>query len=334
MFLEAAIGFSGVVLPTAAFIAFFPNFLKPVIGRVVGMWPKSHYRRLVNRVMPMVKERLALVEKLGPKWEDSAPNDYITWQISYALRHDDHAERTADRICYRIVVVNFASIYTTNFIATNAVFNIVSSPPSFGTLPSLREEVDRVLKEHGSLSNAALNDMHRVNSAVRETLRHSDFANLSQRRVAMSKVIMDNIEIEAGQSLGVPSRPVHMDSKIYPDPYTFDAFRFSSEVEAKEAQLRNSSQPEADRKDLNLLHNQLDATRTSETYMTFGHGRFACPGRFLATKELKLILVNMLSKYEIQPLESRTENWMFGQMCIPPVKDTIRIRRRKDRSLA
>ena len=282
----------------------------------------------------MVKERLALVEKIGPDWEKSAPNDYITWQISYAIRHDDPAERTADRICYRIVVVNFASIYTTNFIATNAVFNIVASPPAFGTLAGLKEEVDRVLKEHGSLSNTALAEMHRINSAVRETLRHSDFANLSQRRVAVSKTMMDDIEIEAGQSLGVPSRPVHMDSKIYPDPYTFDAFRFSREVEEKEAQVKNSPSQETDEKDLISLHNRLDATRTSDTYMTFGHGRFACPGRFLATKELKLILVNMVSKYEIQPLKSRTENWMFGQMCIPPVKDTIRIRRRKDRPLA
>ena len=91
----------------------------------------------------MVKERLALVEKLGPKWEESAPNDYITWQISYALRHDDHAERTADRICYRIVVVNFASIYTTNFIATNAVFNIVSSPPSYTSLMKLLDSEGR-----------------------------------------------------------------------------------------------------------------------------------------------------------------------------------------------
>ena len=294
------------------------------------MVPRNHYRRLVKLVMPMVKERLALVEKLGPGWEDAAPNDYITWQISYSLRHDDPAERTADRICYRIVVVNFASIYTTNFIATNAVFNIVASPPSSGTIAGLQEEVDRVLKEHGSLTNAALTEMHRIDSAVRETLRHSDFANLSQRRVALSEVTVDGVRIQPGQSLGVPSRPIHMDPKIYSDPHTFDAFRFSKEAEEKAAQMDKSSSSVKDQKDLNLLYSRLDASRTSETYLTFGHGRFACPGRFLATKELKLILVNMLAKYEIEPLKSRTENWMFGQMCIPPVRDTIRIRRRKD----
>lgn len=31
----------------------------------------------------------------------------------------------------------------------------------------------------------------------------------------------------------------------------------------------------------------------------FGYGKHACPGRFFAGNELKLILVKMLEKYEI-----------------------------------
>ena len=37
---------------------------------------------------------------------------------------------------------------------------------------------------------------------------------------------------------------------------------------------------------------------TSPEYMAFGHGKHACPGRFLASNELKIALCHLLMKYE------------------------------------
>jgi cytochrome P450 len=38
---------------------------------------------------------------------------------------------------------------------------------------------------------------------------------------------------------------------------------------------------------------------TNEENMAFGYGRHACPGRFFAANEIKMILVKLLSNYDI-----------------------------------
>ena len=347
-YLDSAIGFSRTVLPVAFTISWFPKALRPVVGRLLKFQTKRYYDRLVTQLMPMVKERLELFSKLDPsEYEALAPNDYITWQINFTMRTNDPSERTAEMICWRILIVNFASIYTTNFICTNAIFNLVSAPPSSGFLEGLREEVNQALEEKdGVWSKAAVDKMHRVDSAVKETLRHSDFANLAMRRIAVKDVTTESgLKVLRGQALAVPSRSIMTDPTNYPDPYNYDAFRFSRPLEKEEQEIKSSQDAESPctdgpdsiaekesraEREINLKYNMVEATRTSETYLSFGHGTHACPGRFLSVKELKLIIGNMVLKYEIEPLNGRKENWMVGQLCVPPMKETIRIRRRKD----
>ena len=54
--------------------------------------------------------------------------------------------------------------------------------------------------------------------------------------------------------------------------------------------------------------------------MTFGHGKFACPGRFFASNESKIILATLLLRYDIK-LEhgenTRPQNMFFADACFP-----------------
>jgi len=67
---------------------------------------------------------------------------------------------------------------------------------------------------------------------------------------------------------------------------------------------------------------------TSADYQPFGHGRHACPGRFFAANELKLLLAYMVLNYDIELLEKRPEGQWVGQVALPPMKATIKVRRR------
>lgn len=49
---------------------------------------------------------------------------------------------------------------------------------------------------------------------------------------------------------------------------------------------------------------------TGPDHLGFGYGSHACPGRFLAANEVKVILCHMLLKYE----------WKFVEICRPDVK--------------
>jgi cytochrome P450 len=67
---------------------------------------------------------------------------------------------------------------------------------------------------------------------------------------------------------------------------------------------------------------------TSADYLSFGHGRHACPGRFFAANELKLLLAYMVLNYDIEPLEKRPDGKWVGTVCLPDMKATIKVRRR------
>jgi hypothetical protein len=53
------------------------------------------------------------------------------------------------------------------------------------------------------------------------------------------------------------------------------------------------------------------------------------PGRFLVSHELKMLLAYVTMHYEIEPLQERPVNSWVGPNILPPMKATIRVRRRK-----
>lgn len=79
----------------------------------------------------------------------------------------------------------------------------------------------------------------------------------------------------------VPIAPVVTDADVTPDPLLFDGLR----------NYRDRKRPD-------------QATRhqfatTSATNLHFGHGKFACPGRFLAGNSIKMLLSNLLLRYDV-----------------------------------
>lgn len=53
------------------------------------------------------------------------------------------------------------------------------------------------------------------------------------------------------------------------------------------------------------------------------------PGRWLVAQILKLLIAYITLHYDIQPLEERPLNTIFGDTNIPSMSATIRVRRRK-----
>lgn len=79
-----------------------------------------------------------------------------------------------------------------------------------------------------------------------------------------------------------------MDPELYPEPESFDAFRFSK--------LREEY-PEMDGRF------QYVASNTSS--MAFGYGRHACPGRQFAAQEIKAIMAHILREYDLRSPTNR-----------------------------
>ena len=68
--------------------------------------------------------------------------------------------------------------------------------------------------------------------------------------------------------------------------------------------------------------------------MNFGYGRFACPGRFFASMQSKLILIDVIRKYDLSLMEEeggrRPANMKFADANVPDPAVKILLRARRD----
>jgi cytochrome P450 len=108
--------------------------------------------------------------------------------------------------------------------------------------------------------------------------------------------------------------PVPMsDSNIFPNADKFDGYRF--------LKMRNAPGAE----------NKHQFVTTSPDCIVFGHGHHACPGRFFASNEIKLLLAHMLMHYDWKLPEGQTkvQHNVNGAGISPNSKQKILYKSRK-----
>lgn len=67
-----------------------------------------------------------------------------------------------------------------------------------------------------------------------------------------------------------------------------------------------------------------------EEHLSFGYGRHACPGRFFAANEIKMILVQFLMRYDLSMPDGRKERYEqigFGSLVGPDETKELVLRR-------
>jgi len=110
--------------------------------------------------------------------------------------------------------------------------------------------------------------------------------------------------IPPGVCIEVPSYAVYQDSANYPDADRFDGFRF--------AKIRKAGSASDN------ARNQF--VTTNEQNLFFGYGKHACPGRFFAANEIKMILARCILEYDIknvEGVEGRLANLENGRGSTP-----------------
>lgn len=151
----------------------------------------------------------------------------------------------------------------------------------------------------------------------------SAHANFSTSVATFTRIIhkpttlSDSFFIPAGTHVASPAHAIGMDPALYPNPTTFDGFRFSN--------LRSQSSGNA------IALGQLQWASANLDSMAFGYGRHACPGRFFASNEIKMILAEILMQYDFK-LEKegvRPVNLEFETQLVPNQEAKILLRMRQ-----
>ena len=136
---------------------------------------------------------------------------------------------------------------------------------------------------------------------------------VSFNRVALTSLTLPSgLEIPAGTHMSVASRNVTFDPEVTPNPDVFDGLRY---YKMRENAIENHKHQFA----------SLDATN-----LNFGAGRYACPGRFLASMVLKLLLAQLLLEFDFQfrPGQSRPPPLVMDEVIAPNPWTKILVRRR------
>lgn len=125
--------------------------------------------------------------------------------------------------------------------------------------------------------------------------------------------------IPPGVIIEVPSQAIYSDPTQYPDSETFDGFRHYK--------LRHGGTA--------TDHARNQFVTTNESNLGFGYGRHACPGRFFAANEIKMILARLILNYDIKMpgaasevgLADRHPNIEIGRSSTPHPAKTLMMRR-------
>ncbi|KAI1577905.1 CypX Cytochrome P450 [Pyrenophora tritici-repentis] len=117
--------------------------------------------------------------------------------------------------------------------------------------------------------------------------------------------------IPPGVILEAPAAAMYLDEHNYPNADVFDGYRAYN--------LRASG------KAADIARNQF--VTTNEANLNFGYGRHACPGRFFATNEIKMVVARLILEYDIKMPEGVTERYPqieIGRMTMPnPTKPLL-----------
>lgn len=309
---------------------FLPKCLHPIVGPLVSIPNRLHFRRGAKITVPLIKQRLHDMERKEAgdpayeKWE--APEDFITWDIKMAKAENNQAELEPENVAKRILPIEFAAIHTTTITCMYAIIDLMSTDPSLGAVDELRKEAAQVFAEEGGRwTKEGLFRLYRLDSAIRESQRFSTFAlTLTERMVVSPEGVTNETEgwhAPQGTVIKLNLFSVHKDPLLHESPDVYDPFRYS--------RARESMIAETDGAVDIIQLKKTGMTTTSDTHLAFSHGRHACPGRFFVGQELKMVFANLLLNYDIKPIAERPKTEWLGSVALPPMKATIEVRRRR-----
>jgi cytochrome P450 len=306
---------------TAAVTGGTPPILRPFIGRLAGIKTRLAQKKVRQHLEPIYRTRLQAFNNTHHDPLYIEPQDHLQMMLRYARRERPNELYDLDVISRRVTAANFGSMHQTSMQVTNMLLNILGSDTEYNTIAILREEVRRIIGEDQKWTKAKICKMHKADSVARETMRCNSFGTRSMlRKVMVHNLVTDTgIRLPKGTVISFLSQPAQMDGETYEEPHKYDPFRFSRMRDvANNSANTNSTTP--------------SFVSTGSSYLPFGHGKHACPGRFLLEFELKMIIAYVLGNYDIKFPEEydgkRPENRWLGEASFPPNGVSLLVKRR------
>ncbi|KAJ2977905.1 hypothetical protein NUW58_g7665 [Xylaria curta] len=293
-----------------AFIAvtklqFFPPWIRPVAQYLVSELKtiRKDLAKAQAMLEPLIKERLSNADTPGFE----KPDDFIQW-FSDVLPEEEKRDYFIQAKMQ--LLLSASSIHTTSNLTTDCIYDLAVHQEMQDIL---REEAIEVFeseeKENAWERKDSIARLKKMDSFIKESQRLSSNVTSFIRKVMKPIDLSDGTHLPSGTSLLTPLAGISLDERYFPDPEVFDGLRFWKLRQQPESPkpsqsattaASSSSPPASPRSSPPLRNSKYQFTSIGDTNQNFGLGKHACPGRFFAAQEIKLILSYLLLHYEIK----------------------------------
>jgi ent-kaurene oxidase len=272
---------------------------------------RSEIAQVTKFLVPVIQLRQRKKADEKSALRDDQPQDFVQWLSEAALGKDGEPEQIVMKILFLIV----AAMHTSAITAIHAVYDLCGHPE---LMDELRDEAVQELGAHGWTDGALLR-LRKMESFLKESGRHNSAGIVSFQRLVIAPIRLSNgYTIQPGTHICAASDARSRDPALYEEPLAFRPLRFYSPPGT-----RSDDAGEID------AANLFSSVAAGDSW--FGAGRQACPGRWYASAQIKLVLCILLIDYEFKFPEGQTErpkNWVKDEKTGPDMEQMILIKRR------
>lgn len=258
-----------VVVQASAKLNEYPHYLRRLANMLV---PQCRtLRALESQARRIIEGKLAERRRQREEGDSSEYKDVLAWFDKEHQKLGGTYEPTVAQL-----ILSFVAVHTSTDLLSEVILDLGRHPELF---EPLRQEIQEALGGGEGLTKSTMQKMKLLDSAIKETQRMKPVVNLCmERRVMEDMTLSGNIQLRRDSVILVMSPQRNAD--VYPQPDEYDAYRF----------YRLRQQPGK--------QNTSQLVTTSPDYLAFGHGMRACPGRFFAAHNIKVILCHLLLHYD------------------------------------
>lgn len=282
--------------------------LRPVAQYTLacGRKLRSDIAQVTKLLSPVIRSRQEQTSKSADP--DHEPQDFVQW-LSESARG---ADAEPDAIVMKILFLIVAAMHTSAITAIHILYDICAHPEF---MEELRAEALEEIGANG-WSNASLLKLRKMESFLKESGRMNSAGAVSFQRLVLAPIRLSNgFLIPAGTHICAASDARSRDPALYDSPTEFQPLRFYAPPGDEGADIDAA--------------NLFSSVAAGDSW--FGAGRQACPGRWYASAQIKLVLCLLLVEYEFKYPDGQNErpkNWFKDEKTGPDMEQMILVRRR------
>ncbi|KAI0862108.1 cytochrome P450 [Xylaria cubensis] len=318
--LKTTIDYTVQLVTCATILKHIPSVLRPVVYRFIPAYRKlqGYNNAAIRMIKPIVQARREAMEDA----EFGGGNDMLQWMLNERVKRKFH-DKDYVYLAQLQLQLSFAATHTTSMAVTNMLYDLVAWPEYIDVLRA--EVMEQLAANRNSFRGNFVRNLHKMDSFMKESQRHNPVGyTIMGRDTCQDVTLSDGLFLPKGTFVVANLYQITHDPDIVQsdsDPNSFDGLRYYK--------MRNKLlKIGVGEKEVAGKHQFVSVSNSS---MMFGYGKHACPGRFFASNEIKIILAKLLVAFDFETpagVTGRYESKSWEMSNYPDPDKKIMMKRR------